>query len=315
MTRKFLVLSLILILLTACAGQKKIENTLTNEYQNIKGTKVSLIPPKGFIDGINFLGLQQSESSSSIMVSDFPGPYSEVFKALTKEKMLSQGVEVKAIENLTINGFPAIFLTGTQNAHGYIYTKYILMFGIEQETIILSANFPENLKTIGREIKKSILTVFYDKNKKLDPFASIDYSIDVSKTKLKFAKNMSNSLIYTVDGQIPTASTDKTDLIIAKSFYEITQEDKKLFSINRLKQVSTVEVEEIEYVEEITIDGIKGYEIFARAKNKKTKETANVYQVILFSDKLYYILFFFSYDDTDNSINDIKKAILTFKRK
>ena len=174
--------------------------------------------------------------------------------------------------------------------------------------------YPENLKKVGDEIKKSMLTVFFEADKKINPFEALDYSIDVSKTKLKFGKSMSNSLIFSVDGQVTTTSNDKTNLIVAKSFSQITIEDKKLFCINRLKQ-TPIEIENIEYTNEITIDGISGYEIFAKGKNKKSAETENIYQVILFSDKLYYILFGTTNDETDNSIDEIKKAVMTFKRK
>lgn len=313
MTKKTLTTFLVFISLTVW-GQKKIENKLSDEHQNIKGTKISLIPPKGFTDGLNFLGLQQTESGSSIMILDIPGPYSETSKAITKENMLSKGVEVKKIENLTINSLPAIFVTGTQNAYGNIYTKYIFVFGTDNETIMINAVYPENLKKVGDEIKKSILTVFYEVDKKINPFESLDYTIDVSETKLKFWKSMSNSLIFSVDGQVPTASSDKTNLIVAKSFSQITTEDKKLFCINRLKQ-TPIEIEHTEYINEITIDGILGYEIFAKGKRKKSNETENIYQVILFSDKLYYILFGTTNDETDKSIEEIKKAVKTFKRK
>ena len=125
---------------------------------------------------------------------------------------------------------------------------------------------------------------------------------------------MSNALIFSVDGQVPTASSDKTNLIVAKSFSQILTEDKKLFSLNRLKQ-TPIEIENIEYTNEITIDGVSGYEIYAKGKSKRSGETENIYQVILFSDKLYYILFGTTNDETDKSIEEIKKAVKTFKRK
>lgn len=313
MTKTILTTLLFLTYLTAC-GQKKIENKLTEQHQNIKGTKISLIPPNGFTDGLNFLGLQQSESGSSIMILDIPGPYSETSKGITKENMLSKGVEVSKIENLSVNGLSAIFVTGTQNARGNIYTKYIFVFGTDKETIMINGVFPENLKKVGDEIKKSMLTVYYEADKKINPLDALDYTIDVSETKLKFGKSMSNSLIFTVDGQVPTVSSDKTNLIVSKSFSPITQEDKKLFSINRLKQ-TPIEIEKIENTNEITIDGISGYEIYAKGKNKNSEETENAYQVILFSDNLYYILFGTTNDKTDNSIGEMKKAVKTFKRK
>ncbi|MBI1316853.1 hypothetical protein GC167_08370 [bacterium] len=229
--------------------------------------------------------------------------------------MLSKGVEVKKIENLTINSLPAIFVTGTQNPYGNIYTKCIFLFGTDTETIMINGVYPENLKKVGDEIKKSMLTVFYEADKKINPFEALDYSIDISETKLKFGKSMSNSLTFSVDGQVPTTSSDKTNLVVAKSFSQITTEDKKLFCINRLRQ-TPIEIENIEYTNEITIiDGISGYEIYAKGKSKKTDETENIYQVILFSDKLYYILFGTTNDESDKSIEEIKKAVKTFKRK
>jgi len=291
-------------------GQPKIENKLTEEHQNIKGTKISLIPPKGFTDALNFLGLQQTESGSSIMILDFPGPYSETSAAISKENLLSKGIEVSKIEKLIINGLPAIFVTGTQNAYGNIYTKYVLVFGTETETIMINGISPKNLKQIGKEIKKSMLTVYYEADKKINPFETLDYTIDVSETKLKFESSSMNSLMFSVDGQ----SSDKTSLIVTKSFSQITQEDKKLFAINRLKQ-TPYKIENIEYVNEITIDGIFGYEIYAKGKYEKSSETEYIYQVILFSDKLYYVFFGTTNDETNKSIEEVKKAVKTFKRK
>lgn len=313
MTKAILTAFLLSICLTLF-GQKKIENKLTEEHQNIKGTKISLIPSKGFTDGINFLGLQQTESGSSIMILDIPGPYSETSSGINKENLLNKGIEVSKIENLTINGLPAIFVTGTQNVYGNVYTKFILVFGTDDETTMINGVCPESLKKVSDEVKKSMLTVFYEADKKINPFDALDYTLDVSETKLNFGKSMSNSLVFSVDGQVPTASKDKTNLIAAKSFSQITTEDKKLFCINRLKQ-TPIEIEKIEYTNEITIDGVSGYEIFAKGKSKKSIETENIYQVILFSDNLYYILFGTTNDKTNESIKEIKKAIKTFKRK
>jgi hypothetical protein len=295
-------------------GQKKIENKLTEMHQNINGTKISLIPPKEFTKGLNFLGLQQTESGSTIMILNIPGPYSEISKGITKENMLTKGVEVQKIENMTMNEMPALFVTASQNAYGKIYKKYSLIFGTDSETIMINGVFPENLKKVDEDIKKSILTVLYETNKIIDPFEAIDYTIDVSETKLKFGKNMSNSLIFSVDGQVPTTSSDKTLLIVAKSFSEITTEDKNLFCIKRLKQTS-IKIEKIEYSKEISIDGISGYEIFAIGKDEKSGETENIYQVILFNDNIYYILFGTTNDETEKSIEELKKAVKTFKRK
>lgn len=98
-------------------GQRIIENKLTEAHQNIKGTKISLIPPDGFTDGQNFLGLQQAEMRSSILVLDIPGPYAEISAGINKKNLQSKGIELQAVENLTINSLPAMFVTGTQKVY------------------------------------------------------------------------------------------------------------------------------------------------------------------------------------------------------
>ncbi|MCC6701792.1 MAG: hypothetical protein IT221_09725 [Fluviicola sp.] len=310
----FLFTSLFIFFSLSVFSQEKIENKLTEQHQAIKGTKVSLIPPNGFVTGVNFLGLQQTESGSSIMIMDIPAPYSEVSLGMTKENLLSKGVEVSKIDQLQLNGLPAMFVSGTQNANGNIYTKYILLFGTAKETILINGVFHENLKEVGKEVKKSMMSAYFEADKTINPFDVLDFSIDVTNTKLKFGKNISNSLVYSVDGQIPTKSADKTNLIITKSFSEVTIEDKKLYCINRLK-LSPLEIVKIESTNEISMDGISGYELVALGKNKKTNAEETVYQVILFSDNMYYLFFGTTNFEVEKSIEDFKKAVKTFKRK
>ena len=312
---KIILTTLLLSISLTTFGQKKIENELTEEHQNIKGTKISLIPPIGFIDGLNFFGFQNNYTGSIIMINEISEPYSENSVGIIKENFINNGIEFSKTKKLRINGLPAIFLTGTNNEYGNINTQYILVFGTDSETIMINGIHPDIFKeVIGDEIKKSMLTAFYEADKKINPFDALDYTLDVSITKLIYGKRIATALIFSVDGQVPTFSSDKTYLIVEMSFSEITTEDKKLFCINFLKQGLT-EITNIEYTKEITIDGVSGYEIYAKGKNKETGETENIYQVILFSDTLYYIFSGTTNDQTDKSIEEIKKAVKTFKRK
>lgn len=312
MPKTILTFFLLFVSLTVW-GQRKIDNTLSAGHQAVKGSKVSLIPPAGFTVAQNFLGFQEEESGSSIMVLDIPAPFGETAFAITTENLKTQGIEAKEIENLSINGFPALFVTGIQNAYGTSFTKYILLLGTEQETIVLNGLSPANLQ-VGEEVKKSLLSVFYEANKALDPFQSVDFSIDVTETKLRFAKSMSNSLIFTVDGKIPTASTDKTSLIIGKSFSPAATDDNIAFATSRIRQTPFI-IQEIAYAEEIRVDGLTGVEILAKATSMTSGVAEQIYQVILFTDELYYILFGTTNDLTTGSVEEIKKAVLTFRRK
>jgi hypothetical protein len=269
-------------------GQRQIETQLTPSHQAIAGTKVSLIPPKGFTKAENFQGLQQTETQSSIMVVTIPGPVAEILAGMTPENLSRQGVLASSIDSLQINGLPAKLIRGTQSVQGITFGKRVLILGNETESILLNAAFPESLQETGEEIEQSLLGLYYEAGKVIDPMAALDYSMDVSATKLKFGTAMGNSLIFTVDGKVPTASPDQTSLIVAQSFAESNPEDKKQFAINRLMQ-TPLQIQSMEDVQEIRIDGLEGYEIYAIGQNAKTGEKEYLYQVMLFTDRIYYI--------------------------
>jgi hypothetical protein len=295
-------------------GQRQVETQLTPSHQAIAGTKVSLIPPKGFSTAQNFQGLQQSETQSSIMVVTVPGPVAEILAGMTPENLARQGVNATSIDPVQINGLSGIFIRGTQTAQGISFGKRIFIFGNETESLILNAAFPENLKETGDEIEQSLLGMYFETDKVLDPMAALDYSLDVSATKLKFGRAMGNSLIFTVDGKVPTSSPDQTSLIVAQSFSETNPADKKQFAINRLMQ-TPLQIQSTEYVREVSINGLEGYEIYAIGKDAKTGDAEYVYQVMLFTDGTYYILFGKTNDPGSESLAEIKKAIQTFKKK
>lgn len=312
--KKIIIISCLLMKISFVFSQNSIKNEITNNHLNVSGTKISLIPPQGFTKAQNFVGFQQDESGSTIMLMDIPGPFSEVSKGMTKENFLSKGVEVKSIEEYILNGKKGLFLTGEQNAYGKIFSKFVFVFGTENETIMINGAFPNNLMEIGKEIKTSILSTFYDENKKINPFDNVDFEIDTNGTNLIFAKSMSNMLTYNTDGLLPTKSKNNTSLIVGKALSNVEVEDTKLYAINRLKKMP-FEIVKIENTNEITIDNVSGYEITAIAIDKKTGLEEKVYQVMLFSDNLYYILLGKTNNNFEQNVSEIKKIVKTFKRK
>lgn len=294
--------------------QKSIKNELTSAHREVNGTKISLIPPDGFTRASNFSGFQQIESGSSIMVLNIPEAFLSISKGLNNQALLSKGMVLKKIKKLTLNNLPAILLKAEQNANSNIYIKYMLAFGTQKESILINGVFPKNIKGLDKLLKKSLLSTVYNSNKKINPFDTADFEISTEGTDIVFAKSVSNSLMFSRDGKIPSESKDNLLLIIGKAFSKIDIEDKKLFAINRIKQLP-IEIKEIISTEPIEIDNIKGYEVIADGCNFKTEEKVKAYQVILFSDSLYYMMYGSSESDFDNNIEVFKKVVKTFRRK
>lgn len=312
---KILLLASIFSILSFFAfGQKPIITQLSPNHQSIAGTKVSLISPEGFTKGENFPGLQQTETSSSIMVVSIPGPVSQILEGMTPDNLAKQGIEVSLIEPLLINGLSAMLIHGTQEAQGISFGKRILILGDESETLMLNGTFPEELPEPGEAIEKALFTVYYDAEKIIDPLAEMDWGVDVAGTRLQFGRAVGNTLLYTVDGKVPTASEDKTSLIVGQSISESNPADKRAFAINRILQTS-FQIESPEFVREITLDGMDGFEIYAVGKNSKTNLPEYVYQLILFDGKNYFLLIGTTNQSSAEAMNEIQQAAKTFRRK
>lgn len=308
---RFALLACISLALPSAGGDLP-ENTLTPQHQSIVGTKVSIIPPAGFEHSPNFLGMQQVESGSSIVIAEIPVPYATAAREMDGKLLLSKGVEVETVDSIQLNGSSAILATGMQMSRIGMFGKVILLFGNDSQSVIVTGAYPQELESLGEQIKRSILTSVFEPRKVVDPFESMDYRIDPSETKLKFAKSFMNSLIYTIDGLVPTASPDKTSLTVTKSFSPVDVEDRKLFAINRVKQI-TKKVKPIRSIEPVTIDGIEGFEVLTSARSPITGEEEVVYQVILFSDGFYYI-FLGTTNQHESGLEEIKKVVGSFRR-
>lgn len=299
---------------TVVGAQNSIVNNMTTNHVTVSGSKVSLIPPKGFTNAQNFGGFQQEENASSIMVMEFPSPFLAISKGMNKEGLLSKGIILKSTEEYILNGKKAVLLTAEQNAYGQTFSKIVFMFGTEQETIMINGAFPKDLVELGSEIKSAILTTVYEENKETNPLEAVDFAVNTDGTSLIFAKSMSKTLLYNTDGMIPSKSKNTTNLIIGKALSNVEVKDTKLYAINRLKKMP-FDLVKIESTNTITIDAISGYEIIASAKDKDTGLEEKVYQVMLFSANSYYLFTGSTNNNYEKNINELKKVVRTFKRK
>jgi hypothetical protein len=283
-------------------------------HQKVSGTKISIIPPAGFVEASDFSGFQQDASGSSIMVVSVPGAFSEVESGISPENLLEKGVEVSRIEQLEISGLPAVLATGKQCARGSLFGKYVLVFGNETECTVINGLYPDGLDILGAEVKAAMLSAQYHEDDNADDWANIHFSIDVSPTRLKVAQIISGFLICTADGCTPPSSDDKTIFLVARSFGELQLTGRKLLALNRLKLHYALEVEKIEYTRKITIDDISGYEIIALARNTED-DFVYLYQIMLFTDHHYYLILGVIAQNDKPRVREMKMAAQTFRRK
>lgn len=287
----------------------------TADHKIIPGTKCSIIPPENFVPATTFSGFQNNESGASIMVTELPAPVAAVTEGFTAEALKGRGLTLISKEPVEFNKLKATFIKVSQPANGITYLKQILIFGDSTKTVMLNGIYPEAGKSIEEKIRVSLFSVVWNEKQDDHPLEAVKFRIDPTGTSFRFTKSISGSLLYTTDGQVPTKSAEKAMVVIANSLGNITVEDRKKVSLERLNKLPRGEYNVVKQIMPVTIDNLEGFEIVADGKDQNN-EPQLVYQVILFTvDGGYYILVGSATGKFDSYLETFKKIAQTFKRK
>jgi hypothetical protein len=288
MLKKIIILIQCTFVVIGMTAQKPITivNKITSEHERVEGTKIYMIPPKGFEQQDLMLGFGEERTGSSIIVRESAGSYKEVTQAFMTENMTIRGIKVLQQEKFTLNDDEASLFTLEQKVHRTTFTKYMLFFGDYEYSVLISAVFPKEDKTgLAADIRKSLLSVAYKETS--EAYTMPDgFSLEFEKTDLRFARAISGAVVYSGDGFTSANS------LINKSLFAGSGKNKEpdwlAFSKERLQKQTKTSVA-IEQTNEVAIGGLKGYELIGKTTTAEGKNRL-LYQVTLFEADKYYII-------------------------
>lgn len=310
-----LIITLLLLSISSIVVGQELPSQKTESHLQIKGTNIFMIPPVSFTASDNFKGFQDSQDPSSmIMAFEIPEPYSEVSKGFNADMLKTQGMEMKTKKEIQVGNYNGIFLDVEQPANGMIFSKHILIYGDEKSSTLLNGVYVKDSLELGKKIKQSVLSTFVDAMVENNPREALNYSLNEDVGSLKYVAVIGNGMLFNRDLKTPTESIDKASLLTDKSFAKVNITDKKLFCVSRLKKYpDDYSVIPNKGINNITIDGLEGFELFATNNDNSNEE---MYQVILFDENGGYYLFVGTYVPGSNqAISDIKNVVQTFERK
>ncbi len=259
-------------------------------YTSFATAGIKLIKPDGFDPAESFDGFQQTSTQSSVMAITLPGPFSKVTSGFNATQLKARGITLKSSENISIDGSKGILINLTQTAYGIEFSKWIVAFGNEQETKMVTATFPKNRSAKLSPILKSVvLTAKHDTTPPPALGSNLGFKI-IPSPKVKLTRVIAKALMYTKDGSIPAKSPEDPLFIVARSFSEVEIGDKKEFSTRRISQQNSIKVNSVISTDRIVIDGLDGYEIIAEAKDTASDTPITIYQTMLFDKKSYILI-------------------------
>jgi hypothetical protein len=286
---KLLPLLFILALLSVEAGAQPRERKVPATA--VPGTRISLVPPSGFVPSPQFAGFWQEEKGASIMVMELPGPYSQVSAGFSDSaKLAARGIAVSSREEITIGGIKGAIFRMEQSAYGTDYVKWALLIGDETESVMVTATFPRELDAeLSEKLRQSILTSLWTRSKPIPPTEGVKFIVSESGD-LRFARRMAGTLSFTRKGIFPSPSIYDPLFIVGQSYSKGMIRDYEAFAQSRILATVNVSDITIEQTTPLEIDGLGGYEILATGKDRDSGEPLLLYQTILFEDGGYYIM-------------------------
>lgn len=270
--------------------QQGVNPSEQQQYVSFPGAGIQLIRPQGFDDAERFYGFQQPNTQASVMAVMIPGPFAEVTRGFTAEQLQPRGMTLRSKDNVVIEGKAAVLLSVTQSALGKDFGKWILAFGDETKTIMVTATYPQSEEAkLADELKAVVLGTRFDNTPPPAPGADLGFAITAS-SKLKPTRSIGKILLYTKDGVTPAKSPEDPIFIAAPSVAKVPIDNKRQFAMNRLFQTVNTKVGSVTSNSEITVDGLDGYEILADAENADNGTPLRIYQVVLYEDGSYILM-------------------------
>jgi hypothetical protein len=254
---------------------------------------LALAQPIGFTKATTFYGFEQSSSNSSVMLTKIPGPFAAVTKGFDKSTLAARGLSLLSKQSVKIDKQPGLLLQITQSAYGEKFQKWILVFGNDQSTKMITANFlDKNAANIGEKLKKILLAVTPSSSASTPTTSSLPFTITAVEglSLVQAAAGAGKVAAFTKDGNIPVIDPTDPLFIVTPSLGDVPVGERKSFATRRLTNYPQTEIADIKSTSEIEIDNLPGLEIVANGRDVKSNSALTLYQVMLFPKRGGYVL-------------------------
>jgi hypothetical protein len=256
---------------------------------------VSLDPPRGFVTAQRFAGFQNEVKGASIMVTELPGPASEMQKGMTREPLASRGMTLLRSQTVKARGGNAVLIHVSQSASGIDFLKWILIAGDAKQTVMVVGMFPKGAAEMSLPLKQAVLSATWSggagKPQPLEParpYEGLAFRVDPTPA-LKLAGRVGNTLVFTESGSMGPGDADQAILVIGGSVSEASIKDVGAFAKERAGRSTQVGTLRNIKGRALTGDGLPGYELLADAQDARTGRDMRMYQLVLADQSTYYL--------------------------
>ncbi|HEX6373638.1 MAG TPA: hypothetical protein VF006_32225 [Longimicrobium sp.] len=257
--------------------------------QQVAGVRVVLQPPAGFSPAVRFPGFQREAARASIMVTEVPAAFSLMESRLTPQAFAGQGMVLRGSEPFAVDSLRGRLISASQQApDGVTYDKWVLMFGDDSATAIVTATYPQDsAASCSEPMKQAVLTARWSRAP-ADPLGGIGFRVTTGP-RLRIATRLGNSVAINETGTLPNTVPGAPLLVIGTSVAEVDLGDLEAFARRRLMQMPGISNYSNVSGCPLTIDGAAAHQLTADAVQTDDSTPLKLFQVVL-PEGSHYIL-------------------------
>jgi hypothetical protein len=265
-----------------------------NALSKVPGTAVQISPPEGFQPSQLFLGFEQQQTGASILVTEMPIPKAEVPKLLEQLNsaavLESKGMRLLESQAIAISGIPGKLLLVSQSNRGVAFLKWVGVAAKGDRVLIVTAPFPKSeAATLKEPLHQSIIGLTWMPSQLVQPLEGLPFTFQPAGD-LQLSTRVSNNVILTQNGMKAPVPVSQPFLVMGSAYDAVQIHDLAKFSRMRLKAMLQVRgVTEVSGSSK-TISGYPAFEMVARGYDLKTNTPLTLYQVVMATQKTYYIV-------------------------
>jgi hypothetical protein len=284
-------LSLSMLALVTLGGLKAISQPV---FSKVPGTAVQLAPPEGFQPSKLFLGFEQQNTGASILVTEMPIPKAEIPKVLEKlnsaAALGSRGIRILESKKIVISGISGKLLLVSQSNRGVDFLKWVVAIAEGDRVLIVTAPFPESeAATLKEPLRRTITSLTWTPSQPAPQLEGLPFTFQPAGD-LQVWTRFSNNVILTPNGVQSPIPASQPFLILGSAYQTVYLPDLAKFSRKRLKTTSEVRgLTEVSGSSK-TISGYSAFELVARGYDQKANMPLTIYQVIIKTEKTYFIV-------------------------
>ncbi len=261
------------------------------------GSHIAIEVPDGFVASPRFSGFVDEASGASFLIVEMPAiAYDEVKKIGEKTDALAQkGVVETRTAELPGRSGEYVYIVGKQKTQAGDYGKHILIMRENGTTAMITANIPPQAIETGKVTSAQVERAFVTATVKAEAAKGRElFALSYLGPFRESLSILGSSKAYSLTGKVPEpgsggAANDPV-FVVSPSVDKAQIKDVKGAAQNFFRTFAGLTGQRVISEKEVSIAGLKGYEIVGQGENPKAGAMSGVYIVLLSVDKGGYYM-------------------------